>query len=222
MTGTGIIKGPGRPTRYKLADGTIVPSVTTITSRFKESGGLIQWAYQKGLEGKRLYEEIQEAGDIGRQIHEFIEHDIHGEGVGVSTVPRDIRISSGFDAWVKWRDKWIERFTHTEVPLISERYHFGGTPDALGVDRHMRPTLLDWKSAGAVYTENLCQLAAYGKLVEEVLGIKLTGGYHLVRFSKEHADLEHRHYSSLSDALELFHLYRQAYELDKKVKQRAR
>jgi len=35
------IQGSGRPTRYKLKDGTVVPGVKTITGRFKEAGGLM-------------------------------------------------------------------------------------------------------------------------------------------------------------------------------------
>lgn len=39
------------PTRgYRLKDGTRVPGTTTITGRFKESGGLIHWANKLALE----------------------------------------------------------------------------------------------------------------------------------------------------------------------------
>lgn len=214
-----VTKGPGRPGRYKLADGTIVPSVTTICSRFKDAGGLIQWAYKQGLEGKPLREQIEEAGDIGRQIHDWIEKDINGE----KTQPQeDPRVQSGVEAWLKWKWRWVEEFTHTEIPLVSATRRFGGTFDALGVESQTgKVVLLDWKSSGSVYTENLCQLGAYAILIDECMDIKVEG-FHLVRFSKEHGDLEHRHYDDLSDARRLFELYLDAYRLDQQVKKRAR
>jgi hypothetical protein len=44
-------KGKGRG-KYRLADGTRVPSVTEILSRFKEGGALIHWAWRLGMEGE--------------------------------------------------------------------------------------------------------------------------------------------------------------------------
>ena len=42
------------PVIYKDHRGNRLPSVTTIIGRFKESGGLLYWANQQGLEGKTL------------------------------------------------------------------------------------------------------------------------------------------------------------------------
>ena len=46
-----IVRGSGRPKEYLLPDGTRVSGVTTILGRFKESGGLLQWAFQVGKSG---------------------------------------------------------------------------------------------------------------------------------------------------------------------------
>ena len=37
---------------YRDADGKRIPGVTTIIGRFKESGGLIRWAYGRGRDGE--------------------------------------------------------------------------------------------------------------------------------------------------------------------------
>ena len=215
----GIERGGGRPQKYKKRDGTTVPSVTTITGRYKESGGLINWAYQTGLDGRQLYEQVTKAGDIGAAVHDWIEHDICDDPL---RLPEQPAIRSGVDAWLKWRDRYIERFLAVEVPLVSEVGSFGGTFDALGIESVSgKVVLLDWKTSGGIYAENLVQLAAYGMLLRECRGIEVQG-YHLVRFSKEHADLEHRHYDSLADAEALFVLYRAAYDLAKQVAKRAR
>jgi hypothetical protein len=42
------------PVIYKDHRGNRLPSVTTIIGRFKDSGGLLYWANQQGLEGKTL------------------------------------------------------------------------------------------------------------------------------------------------------------------------
>ena len=42
------------PVIYKDHRGNRLPSVTTIIGRFKESGGLLYWANQQGLEAKTL------------------------------------------------------------------------------------------------------------------------------------------------------------------------
>lgn len=110
----------------------------------------------------------------------------------------------------------------TEQPIVSEVHRYGGTLDCVLRDSRGALCLGDWKSSNAVYADYLLQLAAYGALWNETQSEKLTGGFHLVRFSKEHGDMEHRHYPDLAEPLEMFLLLRQAYELDKVVKKRAR
>ena len=72
---------------YRLADGTRVPSVTTIISRFKDSGALMKWAYTTGrehgfTEGRggiaptSLYEVSGKAADIGTAAHSMVEERI--------------------------------------------------------------------------------------------------------------------------------------------------
>src|SRR6266536_485216 len=50
-------------TRYRGA--TPVPGTTSIIGRFKDSGGLLHWAFQQGKSGRRhLYEEAEKAADV--------------------------------------------------------------------------------------------------------------------------------------------------------------
>jgi len=55
---------------YRLKDGTRVPGVTTIIGRFKDSGGLLYWAFEQGQAAERgeisnLYDKRDEAADAG-------------------------------------------------------------------------------------------------------------------------------------------------------------
>jgi hypothetical protein len=80
---------------------------------------------------------------------------------------------------------------------------------------------LDWKTSNGVYPDYLIQIAAYRQLWEENNPLKLlTGGFHLLRFSKEHADFAHHYWSELNDAWDQFVLFRRSYDLDKIIKKR--
>lgn len=68
---------------YRLKDGTRVPSVTTIISRFKESGGLVHWAWQLGIDGKDYRKVRDEAADAGTLAHALLECDHKGLAVGI-------------------------------------------------------------------------------------------------------------------------------------------
>lgn len=215
-------RGPGRPKSYHTADGKRVPSVTTITARFKESGGLIWWANNQGLEGKTTDEARKGATDVGSIVHAMVEARLHGQRA--AKIPPEFRdrVLSAYSAWEQWMENSRFEIVSTEQPIVSEVHFYGGTLDCVMRDSRGRLALGDWKSSNAVYADYLLQLAAYGALWNETQDEKLTGGYHLVRFSKEHGDMEHRFYPELVEPLEMFLLLRRAYELDKAVKKRAK
>ncbi len=184
-----IEKGSGRPDNrqgYRLASGEKVPSVTTVLGRFKESGGLIRWAYKRGCEGVELYEET--ATSIGTVAHDAIEHSIHGgdgfKYIEGTNVEDNIKQSAtkAFNAYLKWAESCNVSYVATEVSLCSEKYGFGGAVDCIA-DIHGVRAVLDWKTSKDVYTDYLIQVAAYAILWEECRGEPIKEGY-LCRFSK--------------------------------------
>src|SRR6266446_4173491 len=59
---------------YSLKSGQKVIGTTTICNRFKESGGLLQWAFQVGASGaESLYATRDQAGDVGTFVHAMFE-----------------------------------------------------------------------------------------------------------------------------------------------------
>src|SRR6185312_15860219 len=75
---------------YHLADGTRVPGTTTIIGRFKDSAGLMHWAFKQGKLGKeRLYEEAEKAADIGTLAHAMVELHIKGDDPHVALAEAD-------------------------------------------------------------------------------------------------------------------------------------
>jgi len=68
---------------YRTKDGVRVPSVTTIIGRFKESGGLIHWAWALGMEGKDYRQVRDSAADAGSLAHSMIYETNHGNKIGM-------------------------------------------------------------------------------------------------------------------------------------------
>lgn len=225
-------------------NGKRVPGTTTVIGRFKDSGALLYWAYNQGKEheglrrdGKEapanLYDVSQKAADIGTVVHEMVEASIKGEDhtrpLMKLTELEDIeKAKSGFSAYQKWASMSGLEIVAQEVQLISPSLMFGGTPDAIGkLDGEL--CLIDWKTSNSVYQDYLIQLAAYKHLIEEgveiesrqPLNMKITGGFHLCRFAKEHGDFSHHYFPDLSEAFEAFEHMRRLYEIDKTLKKRA-
>lgn len=209
---------------YKDKAGNRLPSVTTIISRFKESGGLIHWAWSLGIEGKDYRAERDKAAEAGTLAHQMVEARLRGEEWH-SSGPIDAdtlgKATGGYESYLTWERMTSLTILHAEVSLISARHGYGGTLDAIG-EFNGKLVLIDWKTSNSVYQDYLIQLAAYKELWEENYpDHPITGGFHLCRFAKEHGDFSHHHYPDLSDAWELFQIYRRAYDLDKALKKRA-
>lgn len=216
---------------YFLKDGTKVPGTTTIIGRFKDSGGLLHWAFKQGKSGAvRLHDEAEKAADIGTCAHGMVEMSIHGKGGGeiadyVKETLADPAMQeqawSAFRAYESWADNFKVKILHQEIQLVSEKYRYGGTPDAIGLVGN-ELALCDWKTSNAVYSDYLIQLAAYRQLWEENNPDQpITGGFHLLRFAKEHGDFAHHYFPNLDTAWRQFVLFREAYEIDKELKKRA-
>ncbi len=215
---------------YFLEDGTRVPGVTTVLGRFKDSGGLIRWAYQQGKDGKELYEERDAAADIGTCVHGMVEQHINGKmaddcrAMAADILPKLDMLAkalSGFAAYLAWAENFKIEITHQEIQMVSEKYKFGGTPDGIGLIGGKR-VLLDWKTSKKIYSDYLAQIAAYKLLWEENNpDLPITGGFHLLRFAKEHGDFSHQFYANLDEGERMFVCLREAYEHDKTLKKRA-
>lgn len=224
----------GRPTQgYYNAAGDKLPGTTTIIGRFKDSGGLVQWAYKSGREHERLvaqgkeaprhlYDVVDAAALAGNVAHDMIEAHILGTefktDVDAATLAK---ATNSFNQFLEWREQSRIEIVATEKAYVSERYQFGGTVDAIGKDGKGRIVLLDWKTSNAVYQDYLIQLAAYALLLEECAPEWTPQGFHLLRVAKESADFAHHFFGELEDAKKAFVLMRELYKLDSGLKKRA-
>ena len=208
---------------YFLKDGvTRVPGVTTIIGKFKESGGLIWWAWDLGMKGLDYRKVRDDAANAGTIAHAMVENWIHGEDPNEVAGPEELLVKArnAFGLFLEWANQTRLKVTETEVGLVSEKYRFGGTLDAMLIGDKF--SLGDWKTSNAVYSDYLYQLAAYALLWEENRPEQpITGGFHLMRFAKDTPDFTHHFWGELDEAKEGFLLMRRLYDikavLDKRV-----
>lgn len=209
---------------YKDKSGQRLPSVTTIISRFKDSGGLLYWANTCGLDGQTLEEARAPAATAGTMAHDLVEAHIKGEELpdlfGNANVIAKAR--AAFEVYLGWQSMTKLEIRHTEVSLVSEKHRFGGRLDAIGVVND-KLVLVDWKTSNSVYADYLYQLAAYRLMWEETYpDHPIIGGFHLCRFAKEEGDFSHHYFPSLDEETETFLLMRRLYDRVKKTEKRVK
>ena len=224
---------------YRNKVGRVIPGTTTIIGRWKESGGLIHWAWQQGLEGLPYRDSAMKAAETGTVVHSMVEEftklmadedftlEAGKDCASIMLEESDLNAEQQNEAWSAFRAflAWIENFKvriiATEIHLVCEQWQFGGTPDAVGYVGNDF-CLLDWKTSNGVYTDMLVQLAAYRHLWNtNHPEHQLTGGSHLLRFAKTHGDFAHHFFPNLDDAWTQFTYFRKAFDIDKELKKRA-
>ena len=219
-------RGGGRPTNgYYQADGTRVPSVTTITGHMK-SAALIKWAYNRGRDGVELYGSRDEAAETGSIVHQWIENDLYGEPLqryDEADSRRLAEATQGYEAYRDWRGTVELDILETEVPLVSETFGFGGTLDALAILNGER-CIFDWKTSNSTYPDYIAQVAAYRQLVNEAYDTLGNGGpverAFLLRVGKTYGDFHFHAWPSrvLDMGWEWFTAAKAIYELEKRLK----
>lgn len=195
LRGRLIEQGAGRPRHgYLLVDGRKVPSVTEILGATGGAKpGLERWLMKNGFGAERMK---SEALHVGGATHDAIEAEIHGRSGEALIESRGLADGLAFQAqcalagWKKWRagNGARYRFIGTELPFVSEKYHFGGTIDALMMDLETGEFLIgEWKTSKRFNVEMPLQIAAYALLLSEQRDIEVSGAV-VVKCSKMQAE----------------------------------
>lgn len=206
---------------YRNAKGERIPGTTTIIGKFKEAGGLIHWAWDLGKQGLDYREVRDSAASAGTMAHDAVEAHIRGLDFKWPLDMDEVteKAYKSFGAFLEWAKGSKLTVDKTELALVSEKYQFGGTLDAMFIQG--KRSLGDWKTSGGIYTDYLVQLGAYGILWDENFpNDPIEGGFHLMRFDKTFGDFSHRWWGELETAKKKFICYREAYECDKELKKR--
>jgi len=193
--------------QYKNSKGERLSGVTTIISGNVgwNKQQLMYWAWKEGTEGRNYKDTSSRAADAGTIAHYLIECDIKGKDPDVSQYEQELvdKAETAYLNYLQWKQNVNFEVFEAEPHLVSEMWQYGATPDLIA-SINDKPSIFDWKSGNGVYEDYLMQLAAYKMAWEEVTGIPLTGGYHLLRISKEDAHFTHHYWDNLDRAWEAF------------------
>jgi len=154
--------------KYMLPNGKVVPSVTQILNAVIAKPGLQRWANQLGLNNKSLDNESRATLDIGKLLHAYIQADLEGAVVDEQGyTPEQIdSAKKSFAQYLRWKDGKQIKTIKTEYVMVSEKYKYGGTIDALlEIDGEL--TLLDWKTSNYISLDYKLQIVAYLYLLQE-------------------------------------------------------
>lgn len=211
---------------YLLGSGKRVPSVTTIISQVSLGGveGLLVWANRLGQQGLDHRAERDKAADAGTACHQMAEAYAKGTTFDRSAYSEETleKADHAFRAFKEWAKASSFRIGHSEVSLVSEKYGYGGTLDCMLVNNQL--ALGDYKTSNSIRIGMLCQLAAYQQLWEETHPDEpITGGFHLLRFSKpdepdDPVMFTHHYWENLNLAWEAFQHMRALYALQSRLR----
>ncbi len=203
-------------TRYKLADGTLVPGVTTVLNILAKPA-LIHWAWKLGCEGKDYKKVRDTAADIGTLAHLMISSHWRNEPPDLDdyTKTQIDKAETAYLAYLEWESGKVMEPLAIEEPMVSEQFGYGGTPDWFGfIDR--ATTLLDFKTGKAIYPEHRIQLASYDKLVIETKTHTPSQAI-ILHINKETGEFAAHNIKLNGDEFELFLTLLRAYRLKKKL-----
>jgi len=173
---------------YYLADGTVVPSVTTILS-ILDKPGLPYWAWDLGRQGLDYREVRDAAARVGTIAHHLIACHLKGEKANVSEFSPDevIKAEKCYAKYLAWEKEHPLVPVIIETPFVSEEFKFGGTPDLLA-ELGGEFILLDFKTGNGIYDSYFYQLAGYRQLFTEQ-GWPIAGA-RIVRLSPDDSEVE--------------------------------
>lgn len=215
---------------YRNSKGVQLPGVTTVISRFKDSGPLIRWAFTQGKKGlDDLYEESDQAADIGTYAHALFEDHRkkeaareHGENVaqwplllppsGMSGANVGKAETSYLNA-LEWAKQVKLESVATEISLVCECYQYGATLDEIA---RINGQLADfeWKTSNAIYVDHLLQIAAQKHVWECNHPDQPLAGAGVIRFPKEFGGFGYHWYDDLKVAFAQFVRFRECYQDD--------
>lgn len=164
---------------YYTKDGTRVPSVTTIIRRNLGWGaeGLLGFYRGTALRGRDPEEIRDQAAAFGTYVHRCIEMDQEWVPIDDESKPylAMANIEQGhiaYQLYKQWADRHDLVRKGVELPLVSEKYGFGGTID-MPAEVDGKLMLLDFKTTKAIRITHWIQLSAYHQLYLECKGKKL-------------------------------------------------
>lgn len=202
---------------YKTKDGVKVPGVTTVIEQWGINKRALNWYWwDQGRQGAEWNKPLEKEAALGTLIHSWIESELRGLPMPIIPPEQKERAENAMLGFYEWKDAMQLEVTGSELPLVSDKYGFGGTID-YPVKIKGRRAILDLKSSREIYIDHRVQLAAYGQLWNECFPNDIAMGHHLLRVGKEDGGFAHHFWPSLNDEWEVFGHLLGLYELHRRL-----
>lgn len=153
--------------RYKNLEGKVVPGATTILGIMAKPA-LIKWANNLGLQGIDSTSYVDSMATIGTLAHYMIECYLKKQEADLTEYsPAEISLAENAALkFYEWEKSHTYELIGSEMPLVSEKYQYGGTIDIYW-KLDGKYTLTDLKTCKGIYSEQHTQLASYRQLLVE-------------------------------------------------------
>lgn len=206
-------------TRYINSNGDYVVGVTTVLNVL-DKPNLVSWSNRLGLQGIDSTKFKDKMADIGTITHLRILHELKGTEPDLSEYSQaDIKASENcMMSYHSWSKIHQLKPICIEVPQVSDRYGYGGTPDFIGlVDGRME--IIDYKTGNGIYGSAYYQVAAYRQMAHE-LGHQVEHARILRIGRSADEGFEERLITKFDDEFQLFLRCLEIYNLLKKMGRR--
>ena len=154
-------------------NGKEYPSVTTII-HILGNDRLMQWSNIMGFRRKRIDHILEESAEYGTYAHEIMRTIIDPDAPPVrpDIPPKHLlRLQSLKTKFLAFSRETNLTPKHTEFPMVSEKYRFGGTMDIFGSLQYQgtlyQDYILDFKTAKNVHSTMWLQMGGYYILCKE-------------------------------------------------------
>ena len=203
-------------TIYKNAEGERVPGVTTALGILNKPA-LIHWAWDLGIQGIDYKSFRDDKADIGTLTHllALCHEKKEKPDTDYFTQAQIDLAETCFLKYLDWRDRHDIESIFLEKQSVSDKYQYGGTLDHYCLLDRV-PTLLDYKTGKAIYSEAFYQLAAYKNLLEEE-GNKVDQCIILRLGRNEEEGFETKTMTDLGKQFEVFLSCLKIYQLNKEI-----
>jgi hypothetical protein len=192
---------------------------------------------------KASKEDLEDAGEVGHQAHEWIESyilailsDSENRRLELlSKLPEDERAASCVMAALAWMSEHNVRWLATERKCYSLKYSVAGTMDGLAIVDSCtnteccpksfkdRKSLIDWKSSNGLYGSYLMQAALYQQCYQEETGEEVEDRW-VIRLDKVSGEFDPWYLSGkqlfeqdLAGFLNALALYKSVHQIENRI-----
>jgi len=176
----------------------------------------------KDFQTTPLYEKRDKAADAGTLGHTFIENHFKGlPDPSTEGLPEDVvkKAEGCYLTALDWEKSNSVKVLHSEVPLTSEIYPYGGTIDHI-IRGNLTPKgmvdILDIKTGKDIYLEAKLQVRSYKALWDEHHPDLPVAGFHILRLG-ETGEFTHKYFPNLDN--KYFEIFLACLDITEKLSQ---